>query len=100
MTLDLLEQKRAIFVAEIVRRLRNCHIGMDWASKAKYILEYLGRMKAAGHSEKFRREITRRGIMKYLISVKNHEEGRPLYRSCEEREQQWAEIGGKPTAAS
>ena len=62
------EEKRSIFVAEVVRRLRNCHIDMDWATKADYVVEYLERMKIAGHLEVFRREVTKRGVTKYLLS--------------------------------
>ena len=41
-------------VEECVRRLRNCSPDLPWDQKADFLSDYMGRLKQAGYSEKFR----------------------------------------------
>ena len=58
-------------------------------------------MYEAGHQEDFRKEVVKRGVTKYLLSVKNNQAGiSPLYRNTKEREAHWLSKGGRPTSSS
>ena len=95
-----LRQKRDILLQEGSRRLRNCHPGLPWATKAAHITSLNIAMLECGHAEAFRDLITTRSVARYQNSLKNHQRGiKNMYRTREERRAHWAAQGGKATAA-
>ena len=50
--------KRAILVAEGLRRMLNCHPDLPREEVAEYLTEFNVRMSEAGHIESFRRIVT------------------------------------------
>ena len=91
--------KKSILVAEMGRRLRNCYMEMEWEKKASYVIEYCRRMYVAGHNEQFRNEVVKRALTNFFMSSKRDRDGVwPMYRSKNEREQQWSKMGGRPRA--
>jgi hypothetical protein len=95
-----LRQKRDILLQEASRRLRNCHPGLPWATKAGHLTNLNIAMMECGHAEAFRDLITTRAVARYQNSLKNHQKGKKnMYRTREERRLQWEAQGGKATAA-
>ena len=58
-------------------------------------------MKRAGHSQAFRELVTKKAVSKYRADLTRwEEEGRTLYRTEKEREDQIKDKGGKSTKTS
>ncbi len=81
--------------------MRNCHPSLPWESKATHLTTLNVRMKMAGYHQGVRERVTRRTIAKYTTSLTNMQvEGRPMYRTREEREVQVLKAGGKTTSSN
>ena len=88
--------KRAILVAEAVRRMKNCSADLPVEDIAKHISTFNLAMKNSGHSHRFREVINNRAMAVYNNAVKlSREQGRPMWRSRKERMEQVREKGGK-----
>ena len=88
--------KRDILVQEGCRRLRNSDMMTVWEEKIKPVNELMLAMKEGGHVEAFRETVSKRIVAKYEANIKRwKEEGRPMYRSKEEREIQTEREGRK-----
>ena len=88
--------KRAILVAEAVRRLKNCSTSLPIEEVAGYISTFNLAMRSSGHSERFRTVVNKRAMAIYNNSCTlSREQGRPMWRSREERREQVRESGGK-----
>ena len=78
--------KRAILVAEGVRRLRNCHPDLPVKEKAFHMNNFNLAMMDCGHEVKFREIVNRRAIAVYERACVNEVEGnKRMYRTKEER---------------
>ena len=89
-------QLRAVFLEEILRRLRNCHPSMPREEKGEHLTEFAMCMKKSGFSEKYRKGVFEQALKRYEKELNNHLEGiQDLYRSRDERKKQIKEKGGK-----
>ena len=88
--------KRAISVAEAVRRLKNCSIDLPAKEIASHLNTFNLQMQNSGHSTRFRGVIVARAMAVYNKSCTlSREEGKPMWRTREERQAQVEEKGGK-----
>ena len=68
-------------MSECLRRLRNCSLYLPWERKAEFLSDYMGRLKQAGYSEKFRVSTLNQAMARFKGMEKAHMEGTcPLYR--------------------
>ena len=81
-----LGSKINILVNEGNRRLRNCIPSMEWKYKVPFLNKLMVSMKWSGYSERVRELVSVRILARYNQNLKNFKyEGRPLYRTKEER---------------
>ena len=93
--------KKSIILAEGNRRLLNCSPSLPWTEKAAHLTTYNIRMKQAGHTQKFREQVTTRILKRYESSLHNlREHSHQIYRNKEERELAIQEKGGKATSSN
>ena len=77
--------------------LRACSPTLPWATKAAILTNFAIQMMDSGHRMEFRDMVISRVVAKYLNSLRRHERGvQPLYRTREEREAAWRNVGGRP----
>ena len=89
-------QLRAVFLEEILRRLRNCYPSMSKEEKGVHLTEFAMCMKKSGFSEKYRKSVFEQAVKRYEKELNNHLEGiQDIYRSRDERKRQIKEKGGK-----
>ena len=79
----------------------NSHRKLDWSEVKRVLVRYCYRMKKAGHTWAFRKEVLEKGMCRVFKLIEGEREGsRRLYRSRDERERYWTECGGRPTSSS
>ena len=99
--------KRSVHTQEIVRRLLNSSLRLNWETEvAPVITDYMARMKIAGYTENYRREVLSHALTIHNDKLKANDEGRrPLYRPKDYRREErrrekkekkhlWAKKGG------
>ena len=90
-------ETKNILLEEGSRRLRACSPSLPWATKAAVLTNFSIQMMDSGHKEGFRDMVISRVVAKYLNSLLRHNRGiQPLYRTRDEREAAWGEVGGRP----
>ena len=58
--------KRSVHVSELVRRLSNTSVKLDWDTHTAPILsDYMSRMKQAGYSEDYRKHVLKNALARY-----------------------------------
>ena len=81
--------KTSILMEEGSRRLKCCTPQLPWADKVGFLNKFSCDMKNSGHSASYRRNILKRVILRYEMSLSNHLEGtKHMYRTRQEREMQ------------
>ena len=94
-------QLRAIFVEEVLRRLRNCSPEASWEDRGKHLTDFALCLKSCGHSEHFRQVVFQKAVARFEKELANHTDGvADLYRSRAERQRQVQQRGGKATKDS
>ena len=75
----------------------NCSPKLDWREDiAPVVIEYMYRMKRAGYSEKYRRDVLRQALGIYNSKVREDEEGvRPLFRPKDWKKEERANLKRK-----
>ena len=99
--------KRSVHTQEILRRLMNSSIRLDWEIEtAPTITDYMIRMSKAGYGERYREGVLRQALAIYDKKWKDHHEGnRPIFRAKEYQKEErkkekerkrydWAKKGG------
>ena len=92
--------KRGVHTQEIIRRLLNTSIRLQWEEEAAPITtEYMRRMKQAGYGEKYRLEVLKHALNIYDQKWEDHRKGkRPIFRPAEwKREERKEEKKRKKT---
>ena len=100
--------KKSVHVRELVRRMLNTSIRLDWDSMfAPVLTDYMERMKTAGYDEKYRRSTLAHAYRIYDKMKKEDQEGiRPLHRPKDwdmedrriqkrKKKRSWATSGGQ-----
>ena len=89
-------QMRAMFLEEILRRLRNCTPSMPKKEKGEHLTEFAMTMKMSGHKEAFRKSVFKQAVKRYEKELDNHISGvQDMYRSRADRKRQMREKGGR-----
>ena len=99
--------KRAIHIAELVRRLLNTSRDLDWDQYVAPVLsEYMARMKAAGYNEDYRKHCLQHALKIYDAKLRDNDNGvsplnrLPGFRKVERRKEKqqkrkgWSQKGG------
>ena len=77
--------KRSVHTQEVLRRLFNTSHRLDWEKEtAPIVTDYMKRMKEAGYSEKYRRDVLQHALQIYDDNWEEHRRGRrPIFRPKE-----------------
>ena len=74
--------KRSVHTQEVLRRLLNTSHRLNWETEtAPIITDYMGRMKAAGYGEKYRKDVLTHALGIYDSKWEEHRKGKcPIFR--------------------
>ena len=87
-------QMRAMFLEEILRRLRNCTPAIHKKEKGEHLTEFAMTMKMTGQQEAFRKSVFKQAVKRYEKELYNHYSGvEDMYRSRSDRRRQMRERG-------
>ena len=99
--------KRSVHIQEVLRRLLNCSKRLKWEDEAvPAVNEYMRRLKAAGYSERYRRNILKQAMSIHDEKWMDQQKGvRPVYRAKdykkeerkrekEKKKNNWSKKGG------
>ena len=68
--------KRSVHVSELVRRLSNTSVKLDWDKYTAPILsDYMGRMKQAGYSENYRKHVLKNALARFDKRLEDDKNG-------------------------
>ena len=84
--------KRSVHTQEVLRRVLNCSRRLDWNEEAApTVTEYMRRMRDAGYTERYRKDVLKQALSIYDKKLADErEETRPVYRpKGYKREERW-----------
>ena len=82
-------------VNEVVRRLRNCYVGIPEVETKKILEKFTRKMKRSGYCEKMRREVLDAGVKIHEEQMEKERRGeRAMYRTRKETKEEKRKEGG------